>query len=43
LILGDSSLRESIEGSVELNSLQSSWETELSKHLEWRESFLLYR
>jgi uncharacterized protein YbbC (DUF1343 family) len=43
LILGDSSLRESIEGSVELNSLQSSWETELSKYLEWRESFLLYR
>ena len=43
LILGDSSLRENLEGSVELNSLQSSWETELSKYLEWRESFLLYR
>jgi uncharacterized protein YbbC (DUF1343 family) len=43
LILGDSSLRESLGGSVGLNSLQSSWEAELSEYLEWREPFLLYR
>jgi uncharacterized protein YbbC (DUF1343 family) len=43
LILGDSSLRENLERSVELNSLQSCWETELSEYLEWREPFLLYR
>jgi uncharacterized protein YbbC (DUF1343 family) len=43
LILGDSSLRENLEGLAELNALQSSWEAELSKYLEWREIFLLYR
>jgi uncharacterized protein YbbC (DUF1343 family) len=43
LILGDSSLRENIEGMVEPASLQSSWEAELSNYLEWREPFLLYR
>jgi uncharacterized protein YbbC (DUF1343 family) len=43
LILGDSSLREGLEGSVELNSLQVSWEKELDQYLEWREPFLLYR
>jgi uncharacterized protein YbbC (DUF1343 family) len=43
LILGDASLRENIEGAVELNSLQSSWEKELQEYLEWREPFLLYR
>jgi uncharacterized protein YbbC (DUF1343 family) len=42
LILGDSSLRESLEGSVEMNSLQSSWEKDLRNYLEWREPFLLY-
>ena len=42
LILGDSSLRKNLEGLVELNLLQASWEAELSKYLEWRESFLLY-
>jgi hypothetical protein len=36
-------LRENLEGSVELNSLQSSWEKELREYLEWREPFLLYR
>jgi uncharacterized protein YbbC (DUF1343 family) len=43
LILGDSSLRESLERSVEINSLQSSWEKDLRDYLEWREPFLLYR
>ena len=43
LILGDSSLRENLEGFVELNSLQASWEKELAQYLEWREPFLLYR
>ena len=43
LILGDSSLRENLEGLAELNSLQSSWEAELREYLEWRDSFLLYR
>jgi uncharacterized protein YbbC (DUF1343 family) len=43
LILGDSSLRESLERSVELSSMESSWEAELSGYLEWREPFLLYR
>jgi uncharacterized protein YbbC (DUF1343 family) len=43
LILGDSSLRESLEGSVEMSSLQSSWEKDLRNYLEWREPFLLYR
>jgi uncharacterized protein YbbC (DUF1343 family) len=43
LILGDASLRENLEGSVDLNSLQSSWEKELREYLEWREPFLLYR
>jgi uncharacterized protein YbbC (DUF1343 family) len=43
LILGDSSLREDLEGLVELNSLQASWEKELGQYLEWREPFLLYR
>jgi uncharacterized protein YbbC (DUF1343 family) len=43
LILGDSSLREHLEGSEELNSLQSLWKEELREYLEWREPFLLYR
>ena len=43
LILGDSSLRESLEGSVDMNSLQTSWEKDLHNYLEWREPFLLYR
>jgi uncharacterized protein YbbC (DUF1343 family) len=43
LILGDSSLRENLERSVEMNSLQSSWEKELAEYIEWREPFLLYR
>jgi len=42
LILGDASLRENLEGTVELHSLQSSWEKELREYLEWREPFLLY-
>lgn len=42
LILGDSSLRESLEGSVDLHSLQSSWESELLNYLKWRGPFLLY-
>jgi len=36
-------LREDLEGLVELNSLQASWEKELDQYLEWREPFLLYR
>jgi uncharacterized protein YbbC (DUF1343 family) len=43
LILGDSSLRENLERSVELSSMESSWEAELTEYLEWREPFLLYR
>jgi uncharacterized protein YbbC (DUF1343 family) len=43
LILGDSSLRERLDGSVELNLLWSSWEAELTEYLDWREPFLLYR
>jgi uncharacterized protein YbbC (DUF1343 family) len=42
LILGDSSLRVSIEESVELSSLEASWEKELGEYLEWREPFVLY-
>jgi uncharacterized protein YbbC (DUF1343 family) len=43
LILGDDSLREDIEKSVELDSLLSLWEKELDEYREWREPFLLYR
>lgn len=43
LILGDSSLRENIERSASLDSLQVLWEKELDEYLEWREPFLLYR
>ena len=43
LILGDSSLRERLEGTEDLGSLQSSWEKDLSSYLEWRKPFLLYR
>ncbi len=42
LILGDSSLRKSVEGSVDLEPLQSSWEMQLNEYLEWRDPFLLY-
>jgi uncharacterized protein YbbC (DUF1343 family) len=43
LILGDSSIRKNLERSVELGSMESSWEAELREYLEWREPFLLYR
>jgi uncharacterized protein YbbC (DUF1343 family) len=43
LILGDSFLRERLEGLAKPNSLESSWEKDLRSYLEWRESFLLYR
>jgi uncharacterized protein YbbC (DUF1343 family) len=43
LILGDSSLRENLGGSVDMGSLQSSWEKDLATYLEWRKPFLLYR
>jgi len=43
LILGDSSLRKQLEVFADLESLQSSWEGELTEYLDWREPFLLYR
>jgi uncharacterized protein YbbC (DUF1343 family) len=43
LILGDRSLREGIEGGLEMADLQARWEGEVKEFREWREGFLLYR